>query len=827
MTAPVPRPFQADAMRRVGEEFRKGHRGVCLVSGTGSGKTLTASMMVARWVAQTMTDERTKTRRHKRVAWGAHRSELLDQAEETLARFGVRCGKNGAGSDALVQLFTYQEAVARRQAPEADVFVADECVVGPTMLGARRADEIRVGDLVPSMDHETGRVVLRRVRRVFVRRATSLRTIHVGSRAICVTDNHPVWINGQYVSASRVGRGDMCRVWEADEAVSQRQRLQDVLAGVPGRVAATRAAQEAWQDGAPEADAAAAVMPHVRQSVPAESRQRVQVAEHVFGGVRERAPRPDDGGHEPRTRFAADAGSQSYEPRGREGAGVGDPAGHRAPAKAARRQRTWVDRTTGATFGCAGIGLGAGVRREDGWPVGIAAGREDRCGPSDLQDCDRGGRAISFDATGEGRGSAQGDVFSFARVDRVEVHEPTPDGTFGGRAPDGLVYNFEVDGDHNYFANGVLTHNCHHLGDEQLWEGIGRGYLDAGRLVLGLTATPARSDGRALPIFNALVVAAQIRELIEMGWLVPLRWRGPSATLASQKIARDPWDAYDDEARGRCAVVFAPNLRAAQAYVAGFEARGVSVALVDGKMKRSARDAALLAHRIGKVDVLVNVNLLLEGWDNPRCDCVIMARACGAPVLWIQAVGRGMRPHCGCGKLARGEACSCLKRDCLLLDLRGIAHELGRPDAEATYSLDGAGIVLAQDAALGGERLCKVCKVPMPPPPEMVCPQCGKDHSPKVPKSVNAPLTDWEVKWEAARTAVKPSNIVIGLAGILRKADEAARKGKPWKDSAIHTRVRFSMAWMRRAPSAQEWAAARNLLNAAEKFEPAQAGGGS
>ncbi len=811
MTKPVPRDFQERAMRRVGEEFRAGHRGVCLVSGTGSGKTLTAAMMVDRLVG-----------RRKRVAWGAHREELLDQAMETLARFGIRCGMNGAGRDAPVQLFTYQEAVARGQAPEADVFVADECVVGHTMLGRLRADEIRVGDMVPSMDHGTGHVVMRAVRRVYVRRTTSLRTIHAGSRAICVTDNHPVWSDGTYREAAYVRPGDLCCVWGAHEGIRSRPEADDVFAGVLSQEARGGrqfgARREAWPA---EALASPTHVPDLRNPVPADGWGWIQVEEHVLRGLRERAPLGHHGGHEPGARVATDAGAQSHEARGCAGAGIRVVAGDWASADAAWRQWARAHRAAGPPFGGAGCRMGTGAAGEDGASVRSPDERQDRRRASGSQDRDRGGWAYASRFAGEGRRSSQGRIPHVARVDRVEVHEPTPDGTFGGRAPDGLVYNFEVDGDHNYFANGILTHNCHHLGDQVGWERIARGYLDSGKLLLGLTATPGRSDGRPLPVFNALVVAAQIHELIQWGWLVPLRWRGPSATLAAQKIAQTPWEAYLTEAPGRCAVVFAPNIRAAKAYVAGFESCNISVRLVTGDMPKRERDAALLAHRIGEVAVLVNVNVLLEGWDNPRCDCVIMARGCSACVLWIQAAGRGMRPHCGCGKLARGEACSCLKSDCLLLDLRGIAHELGRPDAEATYSLEGAGIVLAQDSALTGERLCKVCKVPLPPG-EMVCTSCGKDHSPPVPKSVNAPLTDWDRKWEAARAAVQPSNVVIGLAGILRKADEAAKKGKPWKGSAIHTRVRFSMAWMRRPPSPQEWAAARNLLNAAERFEPEQ-----
>jgi hypothetical protein len=154
------------------------------------------------------------------------------------------------------------------------------------------------------------------------------------------------------------------------------------------------------------------------------------------------------------------------------------------------------------------------------------------------------------------------------------------------------------------------------------------------------------------------------------------------------------------------------------------------------------------------------------------------------------------------------------KKNCLLLDLRGIAHDLGRPDAPAEYSLDGEGIVLSDRAPTNGIRLCKVCKAELPPG-EFVCIDCGKDHSPPVPKAVDAPLTDWEEGWKATRDALAVSRPVAALAGILRKRRDSEIKGKPWKPGAAE--LRFSFIFKRR-PHAQEMAAALNFVRSAEKF---------
>ncbi len=367
-------------------------------------------------------------------------------------------------------------------------------------------------------------------------------------------------------------------------------------------------------------------------------------------------------------------------------------------------------------------------------------------------------------------------------------------------------------------ADIFIADECHHLGQVQAWRMISKGYRDAGKKLVGLTATPGRADGGALPDFDAIVVAAQIAELQALGLLVRLWWRGPSATLAAGKIAWEPVEAYQREAPGRCAIVFAQNTRAGADYLADFAAANIRAELVTGAMPASERAAAIARHRSGETLVLINCGVLTEGFDNPRVDCVIVARNCGSEALWVQMAGRGLRT-CGkcetCEARNRGldERTPCLtKPDCKFLDLHGVAHDLGRPDAPATYSLDGKGITLA-DPAMQLERLCKVCQTPLGD--SLVCAECGKDHTPPKPKAIDAPLTDWQAGWNATRDALKASRPVMCLAGILRQEAEAKLRGKPWKPGAAA--FRFSKI-MKRYPYAQEMVSAMNFVKAAGSF---------
>ena len=88
--------------------------------------------------------------------------------------------------------------------------------------------------------------------------------------------------------------------------------------------------------------------------------------------------------------------------------------------------------------------------------------RGHRCSGGEV--VDRSGRRVASISATEAARCMEDPPLEFVRVDRVEILEQSSDGTFGGLCPDGYVYNLEVEGEHNYFANGILVHNCHHAG---------------------------------------------------------------------------------------------------------------------------------------------------------------------------------------------------------------------------------------------------------------------------------------------------------------------------------------------------------------------------
>ena len=297
----------------------------------------------------------------------------------------------------------------------------------------------------------------------------------------------------------------------------------------------------------------------------------------------------------------------------------------------------------------------------------------------------------------------------------------------------------------------LIPDECHHFAESNRCGEVVKLYP----LVLGATATPERGDGKPLrPPFTELVVAAQIADLVAAGYLVPLKIKCPEGKVGKKKIAQRPVDAYLTHTPGQRAICFAPNLTAAEAYRVDFADAGVRVRVVTGTTGRDEREAMLAMHRGGELDVLVNCGVLTEGYDDPAVSSVIVARGCGSQGLWLQMTGRALRPFPG-------------KTHATLIDLRGLTHDLGRPDAPRTFSLDGDPITLGNGRTrAGAERLCRVCHAPLG---DMVrCPECGNVAA-LVPTVSGVELVDHEAIKADVKDALKPRRDALSLAGMIRK----------------------------------------------------------
>lgn len=140
---------------------------------------------------------------------------------------------------------------------------------------------------------------------------------------------------------------------------------------------------------------------------------------------------------------------------------------------------------------------------------------------------------------------------------------------------------------------------------------------------------------------------------------------------------------------------------------------GIPSQSVHSEMTIADRDATLKAFEEGAIRVLTNVNVLTEGWDSPRADCVMLCRPTLSTALYVQMVGRGLRVHPQ-------------KKDCLVLDLAGcyarhgsVQHPIVRiNDKDATTITDK-----------NRDKTCPEC-LEVIPLSEVTCPYCERELKP-------------------------------------------------------------------------------------------------
>ena len=298
---------------------------------------------------------------------------------------------------------------------------------------------------------------------------------------------------------------------------------------------------------------------------------------------------------------------------------------------------------------------------------------------------------------------------------------------------------------HVVTPNLVIVDEAHHA-RAATWERVLARWPDAARV--GLTATPQRLDGKGLRShFAEMVLGPSIPDLIASDYLAPTRTlRLPEELLmnledvkmnrhgdyqgkdlrrrVTDKVIADAAQSYLRYAQGRSAIFFGITTDHSKAVIARLRDSGVRAEHVDGTDSHNRRDRIMNALRDGGVDVVGNCDLISEGFDAPRCDCVMLGAPTRSITRYLQAAGRAMRPEPG--KVA------------LILDLTGISHHLGLPDEVRNWSLDDGWIPEARGTA-GGLRRCKSCsqvayKVP--------CPHCGFAQEAPVVDELDTELED-------------------------------------------------------------------------------------
>jgi superfamily II DNA or RNA helicase len=236
------------------------------------------------------------------------------------------------------------------------------------------------------------------------------------------------------------------------------------------------------------------------------------------------------------------------------------------------------------------------------------------------------------------------------------------------------------------------------------------------KAILGLTATPERSDGATLsPPFQRMVVACQINDLMRDGWLLPCGVVRPDGPKPRKALSQHPVDAYLEHCNGERCVVFTQGIKEADQWAEEARARGIEARSAHSKTPSKERKATLEDVAAGDIKLVFNPMILTEGWDCPACSIVMIARGCESMSTYLQMIGRALRPSQK--KALPGERAT-------LIDLRGWSWAHGLPDEDREYSLDGKAMKRKSDCwrcpppcgALNDKKAkeCALCKEPKP-----------------------------------------------------------------------------------------------------------------
>ena len=217
---------------------------------------------------------------------------------------------------------------------------------------------------------------------------------------------------------------------------------------------------------------------------------------------------------------------------------------------------------------------------------------------------------------------------------------------------------------------------------------------------LGVTATPWRmSHSGFTALFSELVLAPPVKWFIEEGYLSDYEYYSVqdssdiqrrinsinrfgadgdfieselSSLLDIGHIRAELYKSYEKYAAGKKGIIYAIDRKHAANIRDLYASHGVSIEMIDGTTPKDERSSMIDAFRRGDISVLVNVNIFSEGFDCPDIEFVQLARPTRSLSMFLQQVGRALRP-------AKG------KQKAIILDNVGLYNRFGTPDVNRRW----------------------------------------------------------------------------------------------------------------------------------------------
>jgi superfamily II DNA or RNA helicase len=276
-------------------------------------------------------------------------------------------------------------------------------------------------------------------------------------------------------------------------------------------------------------------------------------------------------------------------------------------------------------------------------------------------------------------------------------------------------------------ADVVIIDECH-----RWFNSYGKWMMDPAwqnRVFIGLSATPfTRGLGQ---YFDDLIIAATTQDLIAARYLSPFRVYAPShpdltgvrtvggdydegdlsGVMNDSTLVADIVDTWLRRAENRSTFCFAVDRAHAKHLQQQFTAADVSTGYIDAYTPGNEREDIHRKFQAGQIRVVCNVGCLTTGidWD---VRCIILARPTKSEMLFVQIIGRGLRPAEG-------------KEDCLILDHSDTHLRLGFvTDIHHDVLDDGRLRANSRPDRIRLPKECPRCAF-LKPPGMRECPACG------------------------------------------------------------------------------------------------------
>ncbi|WVR18291.1 helicase conserved C-terminal domain [Bordetella phage PY223] len=246
----------------------------------------------------------------------------------------------------------------------------------------------------------------------------------------------------------------------------------------------------------------------------------------------------------------------------------------------------------------------------------------------------------------------------------------------------------------------IICDEAHHLTKGNKWGKAVAHFPDA--RLLGVTATPVRTDGKGLGVaadgyFDDLICGPSMRELIGMGFLLPPTVYAPPSVLDLTGVRTSGGDYATADLAARVdkptitgdavehyrricpyvpAIVFCVSIAHAEHVAAQFRASGFDFRVIHGGMHDAERRNLIRALARGQIHGLTSCDIISEGTDIPVVGCGILLRPTKSEGLYLQQVGRVLRPSPG-------------QERAYILDHVGNCLIHGLPDADREWTLEG------------------------------------------------------------------------------------------------------------------------------------------